>query len=415
MESLFRLSGERVLVGPKLQAVARGAVLVSDGRIVAAGTEESVPTPDGCKSIALDGATIMPGLIDAHMHTFGVNSTMLHTLATEHEGYRVARALSELSAMLRAGFTAARCLGSTIGPQVRRAIEEGFAQGPDLKAAGAFISSTSGTWDTASMPLSAARAGGELADGPDALRRAVRERARQGADFIKLGLSKGRVHDRYHAWGDDPLKQSVTYGLEEVSAAVEEAHRNDLKVSAHAIGEESVRLALDGGVDIIEHGYGISAETRQRLVGEGKTVVTTLSQVHFHRQAFDEYRYPDWERAVYERHWNAMSNDFRLGLEAGIRFAFGTDLIGGPTHPLHEAAMEFLLAVELGMSEGDALVAGTVTAADVLGLAQVTGSIEVGKRADIVAVGGNPLKDITSVRRPAFVMQQGRPVNLAVD
>ena len=413
MEALIHLSGERMLVGPDLQPVARGAVLVRDGRIVAAGSGDAVPKPDGCKAIALDGATLMPGLIDAHMHTFGVDSTKLHTLATEHESYRTARALSELFVMLRAGFTAARCLGSTIGPQIRRAIDEGLAEGPDMRAAGAFISSTSGTWDTAGVPLSAARAGGELADGPDALRRAVRERVRQGADFIKLGLSKGGVHDRYHAWGDDPLKQVAAYSLEEVKTAVAEAHRNGLTVSAHAIGEDAVRLALDGGVDIIEHGYGISPETRQRLAGEGKIVVTTLSQVHFHREAFDAYRYPDWERAVYERHWDVMRRDFRLGLEAGIRFALGTDLIGGPTHPLHEAGMEFLLAVELGMTATEALVAGTLVAAEVLGLAAESGSIEVGKRADIIAVAGDPTEDITSVRRPVFVMKQGRPVDLA--
>jgi len=413
MADFIRLSGGRVLAGPDLRPIGHGAVLVEDGLIAAVGVDAEVPRPDGCKEIALDGATLMPGMIDAHMHTFGVDSTRLHTLASEHESYRAARALSELRALLRAGFTSARCLGSTIGPQLRRAIDEGLSEGPHLVAAGAFISSTSGTWDTAGVPLAAARAGGELADGPDALRRTVRERVRQGADFIKLGLSKGRVHDRYHAWGDDPLQQVTAYGLDEVVAAVEEAHRNGLTVSAHAIGEDAVRLALDGGVDIIEHGYGITGETRRRLVAEAKIVVTTLSQIHFHRAAYDAFHYPDWERAVYERHWDVMSRDFRLGCEAGVRFALGTDLIGGPTHPLREAGMEFVLAAGLGMPPAEALRAGTVVAAEALGLGERTGSLEIGKRADIVAVAGNPLADIAAVRHPLLVMKGGRMIDLA--
>lgn len=404
----LKLVADRVLLGDGLEPVANGAVLVEDGRIVAAGEAARLDVPADVEMIELAGATLMPGMIDAHMHTFGVDSMKLGTLSTEKESYRAARALCELKEMLQAGFTAARCLGSTIGPQVRRVIEEGFAEGPRMKAAGAFISSTSGTWDSSGVPLAMARAGGELADGPDALIRAVRERVRDGADFIKLGLSKGGVHDRYHAWGDDPLAQVTCLNLGEVKAAVDEAHRNGLKVSAHAIGEAAVRLALDGGIDIIEHGYGISAETRSRIVAEGKTVVTTLSQIHFHRAAYEPFRYPDWERAVYERHWEFMVRDFKLGLEAGVRFALGTDLVGAPTHPLKEAAMEFVLAVELGMKPEDALRAGTIIGAQVLGIEKQTGSIIVGKCADLVAVAGDPVADIATVRRPLLVIKDGR-------
>ncbi|MCW1411264.1 amidohydrolase family protein [Rhizobium sp. 1AS11] len=396
------------MVGEELEPITNGAVLIEGERIVAAGPDAEVPGRDNAASLDLGNSTLMPGLIDAHMHTFGVDSTKLGTLATEHLSYRAGRALTELKEMLHAGFTGARCLGSTIGPQVRRLIEEGFSDGPDLKAAGAFISSTSGTWDSNGMPLAMARAGGELADGPDGLRRAVRERVRDGADFIKLGLSKGGVHDRYHAWGDDPLAQVPCLSLEEVRAAVDEAHRNGLKVSAHAIGEAAVRLALDGGINIIEHGYGITEDTRRQLVSEGKIVVTTLSQIHFHRAAYESFRYPEWEREVYERHWKFMVRDFKLGLEAGVRFALGTDLIGAPTHPLKEAAMEFVLAVELGMAPADALRAGTIVAAEVLGVHKNVGSIEMGKKANLVAVAGDPLKEIASLRHPELVMKDGR-------
>jgi imidazolonepropionase-like amidohydrolase len=400
----------RILVGANLEPVSDAAVLIDGGTIAAVGRRSDVRAPDHAEIINLGDATVLPGLIDAHLHTFGVDSTRLYTLATEHESYRAARTLSELRELLRAGFTSARCLGSTIGPQVRRAIDEGFAKGPRLKVAGGFISSTSGTWDSSGSPLSIARGGGELADGVEGLTLKVRERVRQGADFIKLGLSKGGVHDRYHAWGDDPLNQVVSYSVAEVRAAVEEAHRNGLKVSAHAIGEDAVKLALDGGVDVIEHGYGISAETRQRIVAEGKIVVTTLSQIHYHRQAYVKFNYPEWEREVYERHWIYMLRDFKLGLEDGVRFALGTDLVGAPTHPLKAAATEFVLAVQAGMPPSAALRAGTIVAAEVLGSQATTGSIEVGKLADLVATVADPVGDVSTLLQPAFVMQAGEVV-----
>lgn len=412
MGDLIRLEAACALIGAELRPIHRAAVLVEGGKIREVGEAAQVVTPPGYETIDLGAATLMPGMIDAHMHTFGVDSMRLHTLATERESYRAARTLSELRELLHAGFTAARCLGSTIGPDVRRAIDEGFAEGPMLKAAGAFISSTSGTWDSKDVPLGMARAGGELADGIDGVRRAVRERVRVGADFIKLGLSKGGVSDRYHAWGDDPLAEVTSFSLEEVVAAVDEAHRNRLVVSAHAIGEDAVRLALDGGVDIIEHGYGITPETRARLVAERKIVVTTLSQVHFHRAAYDRFHYPDWERGVYERHWEFMLRDFKLGLEAGVRFALGTDLVGAPTHPLKEAATEFVLAVEHGMTPADALRAGTAVSAEVLGIERLTGSLEADKFADVVALDRDPIQNIAFVKKPIFVMKRGSIIRL---
>ena len=285
MPDRLRLTAGLVLAGADLHPIKDGAILIEAGRIAAVGEDDGVPRPEECEMRDLGDITLMPGMIDAHMHTFGVDSTQLHLLAVEREPYRAARALNELAGMLRAGFTSARCLGSTIGPDVRRAIDDGLAEGPRLKVAGGFISSTSGTWDSRLILLSAARLSGEVADGTNGLVQAVRQRVREGVDFIKLGLSKGGVHDRYHAWGDDPLRQIAVYRLEEVAAAVEEAHRNRLLVSAHAIGEEPVRLALEGGVDIVEHGYGISPETRGMLAAKGTIVVSTISQLHFHRAA----------------------------------------------------------------------------------------------------------------------------------
>ncbi|WP_018182491.1 metal-dependent hydrolase family protein [Kaistia granuli] len=405
----LRISAKQLRIGDTLEPCAEGAVLVEAGRIVAVGPDAAVPRPAGVATADLGDATLLPGLIDAHMHTFGMPSTGLGALNTEREPYRALRAAGELRELLEAGFTSARCLGSSVGPDLRRAIDEGHVEGPRLVVAGQFISSTGGTWDAPPLPSSWGRAQTAIADGVDEIVQTVRERARAGADFIKLGLSKGGVQDRYHAWGDDPHAQVTTYSVEEVRAAVDEAHRNGMKVSAHAIGTAAVNLALDGGVDVIEHGYAIDDETRARLVDEGKIVVTTISQLHFHRAAYDAFHYPDWERDVYERHWQAMRRDFELGLQAGIRFALGTDLIGKPTHPLARAAKEFELAVEWGMSPDEALRAGTIGGAEALGIAAETGSLDMGKSADLVAVAGG-LSDLADLARPIFVMKQGRRV-----
>lgn len=407
--SSLRISAKQLRIGDALEPCAEGAVLVEAGRIVAVGPDAAVPRPAGAVEIDLGDATLLPGLIDAHMHSFGMPSTGLGALNTEREPYRALRAAGELRELLQAGFTSARCLGSSVGPDLRRAIEEGHIEGPRLVVAGQFISSTGGTWDAPPLPSSWARAQTAIADGVDEIVRTVRERVRSGADFIKLGLSKGGVQDRYHAWGDDPYAQVTTYSIEEVRAAVDEAHRNRMMVSAHATGTAAVQLALDGGVDIIEHGYAIDDETRKRLVDERKIVVTTISQLHFHRAAYDAFHYPDWERDVYERHWQAMRRDFELGLRAGIRFALGTDLIGKPTHPLARAAKEFELAVEWGMSPDEALRAGTIRGAEALGIVVETGSLAIGKSADLVAVAGDA-SDLRALAAPVLVVRQGQIV-----
>lgn len=402
------LTARRIIDGRGGAPIEGGAVLLAGERIEAVGA--ALVLPADASVTDLGDATLMPGMIDAHMHTFGVPSTGLHALPFEREAYRALRAAGELRAMLQAGVTAARCLGSTIGPDLRRAIDEGHVPGPRLIAAGEFISSTGGTWDGPLTPRDVAHAKGTVADGPDALRAAVRERVRMGADFIKLGLSKGRVRDRYHAWGDDPLAQSPCFTVDEVRAATDEAHRNGMVVSAHAIGDAAVRLALDGGVDVIEHGYGISEETRLRLATQGRIVVTTIAQLHFHRAAYEPFHYPDWERAIYDRHTGCMRRDFVLGLQQGVRFALGTDLIGRPTHPLDRVAKEFALAVEWGMTPMQAIVAGTRTGAEVLGLSRSIGTLEPGKLADIIAVPGDPTADIMALERPVLVLRGGEVV-----
>jgi imidazolonepropionase-like amidohydrolase len=388
------------------------AILISGDRIVEIGYRDAVEAPATAEVVDLGSRTLMPGMVDAHMHLFGVPSDRLDRLPFEREPYRVLRAAGEARKMLEAGITAARCLGSSIGPDLRRAIDEGHVPGPRLMAAGEFICSTDGTWDHIAIPLDWARSLDMIADGVEGVREIVRRRIRRGSNVIKVGLSKGDVDDKFHPWGDDPNNQIASYSLEEVKALVDEAHLNKLKVSAHCIGDESVRYALDGGVDVIEHGYGITEDTRKRLVDENALVVSTISQLYFHRLAYDEFHYPEYLRQIYDRHIKQMRIDFEKSLKLGVRYALGTDLVGFPTHPQNAGAREFEFAVEWGMDQMAAISAGTRTSAEAMGMDHRIGTLEKGKLADIIAVAGDPLRDITELQRVTFVMLGG---NVIVD
>lgn len=398
-EKVSLLKARRLIDGTGASAREDVAILIRDGVIREIGHKDEIVVPPGTEIIDVGEWTVMPGMVDAHMHFFGVPSHQLYKLPTEPEPYRALRAAGEAKKMLEAGITSTRCLGSSISPHLRRAINEGHVPGPRIVAAGEFICSSGGTWDHISFPLEWVKGIDMLADGVQGVREIVRRRIRQGANVIKVGLSKGGVDDKYHAWGDDPFQEVASYSLEEIQALTHEAHLNKLKVSAHCIGDEAVRNALDGGVDVIEHGYAITEDTRKRLLDNNALIVSTISQLHFHQQAAEPFHYPDWERKTYQRHIEAMRADFEKNLAVGVRYALGTDLIGYPTHPQDMAAKEFELAVEWGMNPMQAIMAGTGISSEALGMEQMIGTIEVGKLADIIGFNGDPLRDISILQR----------------
>lgn len=383
-----------------------------DGNVISeVGSNGGVDAPQSARVIDLGDRTLMPGMVDAHIHFFGVPSDKFYHLGTESESYRVLRAAGEAKRMLEAGITAARCLGSSVSPALRRGIAEGHVPGPRLVAAGQFVTSSRGTWAHIEMgvPMDAAKAD-MLADGVDGVRAIVRRRIREGANVIKVGLSNGLVDDRLIGWGEEPTRQTVVYSPEEISALTDEAHRHKLKVSAHCIGDEPVRSALAGGVDVIEHGHGINDETRRMLVDRNAVIVSTLAVMRYFDMAADRYGAPDWQRAAWRRHIEAISVDFQRGVEAGVRYALGSDLLGYPTHPQDQATREFEFAVECGMDPMAAIVAGTRVSAEVLGLEDSIGTVEAGKLADMIAVEDDPLGDITTLQRVGFVLQDGEVI-----
>lgn len=407
-QNLVILAGQ--LLDGNGRATTDVAIRIEGETIAAIGAREDNALTADAKVIDLGASTLMPGMIDAHMHFFGVPSDASNTMRFETLPYRALRAAGEAKRMLDAGITSARCLGSAVGPDMRRVMREGLIPGPRLEVSGDFICSTAGTWDHFNVPMEWVAKQGIIADGPDECRKMVRTRIRQGATVIKIGVSKGALGDRFRPWGEDPYNEAPGFSLAEIQAVTEEAHSNGLEVSAHCIGDRQVRLALDGGVDIIEHGFGIADATRDRLAAEGKWVVTTLSHPYLHHAAADEFGYPAWKKEAFAKHVDAISGDFVKGLEAGVKYALGSDNIGWPTHPQGAMSLEFELAERWGMSASDAIVAGTRSGAQVMRTGHLVGTVEVGKLADIVALDGDPLSDITLLRTPQMVMQGGEVI-----
>ena len=407
------LKAKRLIDGSGAPARKDMAVLIADGVIREVGHQDEIVAPPRTEVLDLGDRTLMPGIVDAHMHFFGLGTDRpFGGLPGDTEIYRALRVAGEARRMLEAGITAARCLGSGhIGPSLRKAINDGHVPGPRMVSAGHFISSTAGTFDHLSVPLDWVKADDLLADGVDGVREMVRRRIRQGADVIKVGLSRsGVIGDNYQAWGEDPYNQIASYSMEEMQALAQEAHRNKLKVSAHCIGDDAVRLALETDVDTIEHGYGITDETRRMLVDRNVMVVSTICQLYFHVQGAERFDYPDWARKLFQRHIEAMQADFEKNLVAGVRYALGTDLIGYPTHPQDLAAKEFELAVAWGMDPMHAIVAGTRISAEAMSMDHVIGTVEPGKWADLIAFSGDPLRDIAVLQRVEFVMQGGETI-----
>ncbi|MBR0647221.1 amidohydrolase family protein [Plastoroseomonas hellenica] len=375
---------------------------VAKGRIAWLGRQGEGPGPAAASIIDLGNHWLLPGFVDAHLHLWGLDLSDPAAFWSWPSAYRAARAVAELKALLDQGVTAVRCCGGPLGPALARAVREGVIPGPHIVAAGEAICSRAGTWDPAAWPLRWAEELGLYADGAEEVRRRVRERLRGGADFIKIGGSVGEHTDALRPWGDDPARLRLSYSDEETQAAVQEAHRNGLCVATHAIGDAAVRQALDAGVDSVEHGHGISEETARRMADSGTWLVPTLSL-----PALRVERAPPAVAAGWRRHRAVQRHSLALALRHGVRIAAGTDFVGHPLTPLGPDAMEMELLVEAGMTEEDALLAGTVNGAAVLGMEGRIGALAPGLEADIVALPGDPRRDIALVRRVAFVMRGG--------
>jgi imidazolonepropionase-like amidohydrolase len=383
----------------------RGAVILVEGeRIRAVGA--AVAIPNGARVIDLSPATVLPGLIDAHVHLTGRHvgegddweNARVRDLPQEDaiRGVRNARLT------LEAGFTTVRNVGARGLSDIalREAIRDGIVPGPRILAAAHSLGSTGSHCDTNGYnPGVAERDPAQgIADGADEIVKAVRAQVKRGADVIKFCATGGVLSE-----GDAVGHQQ--YSEDEMRLVVAEAHLAGRKVAAHAHGTEGIKAALRSGVDSIEHGSMLDEGAIALFKTTGAFLVPTLMAQEFvERQA--QQGVLQRERAEKARFIAPRARaSFRRAAEAGVRIALGSD---SGVFPHGQQGRELVLMVENGMSPMDAILAGTKNAAELLGVAREVGTVEPGKLADLVGVPGDPLEDISVVTRPVFVMHEGR-------
>ena len=389
--------------GVSLQSGA--AIVVRGDRIVAVGT---AAPPAGAHVIDLGDATLLPGFIDAHTHL-----TLDFSDKDYYHGFysRVMRFPAEQAlygAMyarrtLAAGFTTVRNVGAWdfIDIGLRNAINAGVTEGPRMLTAAHGIGSPGGHFDNYSFPPDRVKPWGPIegiCSGPEACREAVRYQMKWGADVIKIAASGGVLSEA------DPV-DVPQLTPEELSAIVTEAHTWKRKVAAHCHGDAAARLAIQAGVDSIEHGSFLSDDTLKMMKAKGVYLVPTRMAVYWVEKQADTY--PPQIAAKARAAAAAHGRMFQAALRIGVPIAFGTDA-GVFPHGMN--GMEFGLMTDLGMSPAAALLAGTREAARLLGVDGEVGTLEAGKVADIVAVSGNVLNDIHATEHPVFVMHLGHVV-----
>jgi imidazolonepropionase-like amidohydrolase len=365
---------------------------VADGRVAAAGPREDVD-PAG-ERVDHSGETVIPGLIDAHCHLVGARSMDPMDWVLEDDALGAARATADLRTLLRAGFTAVRDCGSSVALGLRAAVDDGTIPGPRIYTSGKAISQTAGHGDTHELPYDWAIDGpgiSTLADGPDECRKEARKRIREGVDLLKIMTTGGVLSEK-----DAPDQSQFTDA--EVAAMTEEASRVGIPVASHAQGAAGIKRALENDVDTIEHGFYID-ETCIDLFGQsGATFVPTLSIMERITTAGADHGVPEYglrkAREAREAHFDAVERAH----EAGVPIATGTDFLGPDLAPYGENALELeLLVAHAGMSERQAIRSATGVAARTVPDDDV-GTLTAGDRADFVALGADPLADISNVR-----------------
>jgi imidazolonepropionase-like amidohydrolase len=392
------------LIDGRSESPRTNQVIVIRGNRIESVGGASTAIPAGANVIDLSSMTVLPGLIDSHTHIFLQGEDPAEggydvQLLKYGIAYRAARATVSVRRALEQGFTTIRDVeteGAGYGDVgIKQAINEGRIPGPRLIVSTRAISTTGGYPLEGYAPEIEVPKGVQIVDGPVEARKAAREQIDHGADWIKVYMT-------HRSWLDKSgnLVSQPTLTLEEIRAIVDEVHGQKRKVACHAYGGEGMRRALDGGCDSIEHGLDLTDSDVAQMVRQGTWYVPTLSVYYDHDAPPDT---PAGKRDLKRIAVHIPS--FRKAMRAGVKIVFGTDVGGFSWND--PIAQEFGRMVEFGMPPMDAIRSATSVAADMLDMTGDIGVIAPGAYADVIAVNGDPLRDISILKNVQFVMKDG--------
>jgi imidazolonepropionase-like amidohydrolase len=392
----------RLVDGAGGAPLAPATIVIEGDRIVAVGRDVAIP--EGAEVIDLGTATVLPGLIDCHTHlTFQMGGDYWKNLATISSLDRAIVASKHARATLDAGFTTVRDVGAGdyVDVALRNAIERGDVAGPRMQCATLGVGATGSHFDESHLsPFLELHGFSGIADGEEEIRKLIRDEIKHGADVIKLAATAGVL-------SNEDSVGAPQYTLAELKAAVDEAHMWGRKVAAHAHGAEGIARAAEAGVDSIEHGSLLDDAGVAAMKRSGTTLVPTLYVGAWIVDGPAKNHVLPHQLEKAKQIATQCRTAVARAAKAGVKIAFGTDA-GVFPHGLN--AREFALLVQCGLTPADAIRNATSGAAELLGWSDRVGRVAPGLYADLIAVAGDPLADVTELERVKFVMKGGKVV-----
>ena len=396
---IVAVKAARLIDGLGGAPISNAVVLIENDRISAVGAGLSVPP--GAQVIDLGGATVLPGFIDCHTHVTGQpGDNFYEDLFKRSPIDEAVTAHIYAKRTLEAGFTTIRDVGSEefVDIALKKAINHGDIPGPRMLVAGLALSATGGHGDlNGYSPYLSFKTFSGVADGIDAIRKLIRTDVRQGADVIKVLATAGVL-------SEEDSEGAPQYSQEELDTVVQEANMWERRVAAHAHGAEGIKRAIRAGVNSVEHASFIDDEGIRLAKEKGTFLVMDIYNDDYIMTEYARRGYPQAILEKEKRVGRTQRENFRKAWKAGAKMAFGTD---AGVYPHGDNARQFAKMVEWGMTPMEAITAATASAADLLGWSDRIGTLQKGRFADLVAVNGDPLADVTILQKVQFVMKGG--------
>jgi imidazolonepropionase-like amidohydrolase len=396
-EAALVIKGGTLIDGTGADPVRNATVVVKGSKIASIGRGNDVEVPEKARTIDIAGKTLMPGLIDSHLHLLGLKTdNYISETMIVPSGVKLLRAAKSAEVLLQSGYTTVKDTGGVNSLYLKQAIAEGTIPGPRILAAGYVVTQTRGHGDDYQflpIEMSDARTAQNrvfalICDGREECMKAARYALREGADFIKVCTSGGVMSQR-----DFP--EDVEFSLDEIKAIVMVAKNARTFVTSHCMSAEGMHISIEGGIKTIDHACFPDIEAIEMGKKAGTIFVATLSTFRMIVSGGIEAGYPEWAVLKTKGMWEKMVKGMRMLHEAGATIAAGSDFLDTHLMKMGKNAMELeLLVKECGFTPGEAITAGTQNAAKACNLERMIGSVEQGKEADLIVVDGDPLLDI---------------------